>query len=141
MMTCSKGTLAISATKKEHIPTGGVKRPIIKFKVRMTPKWTISISYIFKAGRKTGIRTTIAAIVSMKQPTIKQQDIDDQQDDVLIGADRHQKIPKLLGDLFIGQYPSEKKGCAAQKADHPDGPGHLGDILKNALRGRFFVDE
>ena len=67
--TCSKDTFAMSATKYAHIPTGGVRRPIIKFIVNNTPKWTLFIPKRSITGKRTGTKTTMAAVVSIKHPT------------------------------------------------------------------------
>ena len=54
---------------KSTIPTGGVSRPIIRFRIITRPKCTGSMPSLAMMGMKTGTRIVIAAIVSMKQPT------------------------------------------------------------------------
>ena len=49
-----------------HIPTGGVTRPTANPQIRITPNCTPDIPSARTAGRKTGVRSSIAGLTSIK---------------------------------------------------------------------------
>ena len=67
----SKGTFATRDNTYRTIPTGGVRRPIIRFRTMITPKWIGSTPRATTVGSNTGVRMVMAARVSIKKPTTK----------------------------------------------------------------------
>jgi hypothetical protein len=66
----SKRTSAIDETINNPVPTGGVKRPIVRLMQMITPKWIGSISKEVTSGINTGTNMINAAIPSSSIPTI-----------------------------------------------------------------------
>src|SRR5699024_730908 len=66
----SNVVLPTRAPTNSDTPTGGVINPIAKLATMMIPKWVGSIPIDVTTGSKIGVKITIAAIASMKVPTI-----------------------------------------------------------------------
>ncbi|MCY1310519.1 hypothetical protein D9M70_607180 [compost metagenome] len=67
----STDSLETRANTNSTIPMGGCSRPIIRFSVMIRPKWIGSMPSLSTMGSRIGTRMVMAAIVSMKQPTIR----------------------------------------------------------------------
>ena len=69
LLICSKETFPIEEVTKRQIPTGGVDKPIIKFKTAITAKWIGSTPTDTDTFNNIGNKMTNAAIVSINVPT------------------------------------------------------------------------
>lgn len=66
----SIGEFDILEATKRLIPSGGVIKPIAKLVTIIKPKWIGSTPKDVATGKRIGANTKIAGVVSMKQPTI-----------------------------------------------------------------------
>src|SRR5699024_12487155 len=66
----SKGTFPTAEETNKLTPTGGVMKPIDKLTTIMTPKCIGSTTISVATCNRIGVKITIAAIVSIKAPTI-----------------------------------------------------------------------
>jgi len=64
-------TFAIPHPTNRFIPTGGVTRPIDKFRTITAPKCIGSIPKLNATGRNNGVKIKTALVASMKQPAIR----------------------------------------------------------------------
>ena len=64
----SNGTSAMGEATNRQTPNGGVARPILRLTVMMIPKWIGSIPILCAKGNKIGVKSIIAANVSIMVP-------------------------------------------------------------------------
>ncbi len=69
LTTFSIDVLAIPTPTNKTEPTGGVQRPIQRFKIMMTPKCTGSIPNLVTIGKNIGVKMSTAGVISIKIPT------------------------------------------------------------------------
>ena len=60
---------AIPHPTKRTVPTGGVHKPMLRFKTIMIPKWIGSTPNCVTTGRKIGVKINTAGVISIKIPT------------------------------------------------------------------------
>lgn len=66
-----RGALAMSVAIKRHIPKGGVAKPMMIFKMKITPKCTGFTPNAVAIGANTGAQISKMALLSMTHPMIK----------------------------------------------------------------------
>src|SRR5699024_1081360 len=66
----SKGTFPTAEETNKLTTTGGVMKPIAKLTTIMTPKCIGSTRNTVETGNRIDVKITIAAIVSIQEPTI-----------------------------------------------------------------------
>ena len=66
---CDIDIFATPQPTNSTVPTGGVQRPTLKFKIIIIPKWTGSIPSSTATGRKIGVKIRTAGVISINTPT------------------------------------------------------------------------
>lgn len=69
LLTLAMDTFPMLDEMNKHTPTGGVVKPMMRFKTAITAKWIGSISTEMASFSKMGNRISKAAMVSIKVPT------------------------------------------------------------------------
>ena len=118
-------TLLKLETANRHMPTGGVRFPIMISRVITTPKLTRSIPNLLAIGRKIGIVMMKIAFPSRKHPRISMTTtITMAMMPASGGAHAGQGLDDLVGNLLVDGQPAEEAGRRddEQQADRlPDG--------------------
>ena len=70
LITLVTGTLATPLPTNNKVPTGGVHRPMHKFKTMIIPNCTGCMPKVIATGRKIGVKIRTAGVISIKVPTI-----------------------------------------------------------------------
>ena len=122
------------------MPTGGVKRPIIRFRVITTPKCTGSMPRFMMRGMKIGRCQEHGGNRLHEAAHDEKNEIDDEEDDHRVVAQRSESVDHGLRDLLMDEEPSEK-ACGCDNEHDPDrllrsGPQNARQIFE----GNFPID-
>ena len=102
-------------------PTGGVIVPIIRFRTNTSPKCTGSMPSAIAAGTRIGIRISIAASASMKQPTISSRMLTISRNTSGLSMLVDQPGADGLRDAADRQAPAERRRRHHQRQHHAGG--------------------
>ena len=97
----SNETSEILVITYRHIPTGGVIRPIMTFRMKNTPKWTGSMCNALISGISTGTMIMMIELLSSRQPMINRTALMNISSNVLLSLTDNKFLILLMINVFL----------------------------------------
>ena len=123
--------------RKSTLPTGGVQRPMQRFKTITIPKCTGSTPIDWTTGSSIGVKMSTAGVMSRTVPTTSRTTLIDRSVAIGASAEQRERFAHELRDALVGEHPGKSHrssheeqhdGCRNRGVDES-----LGDLPKRDL--------